>query len=379
MQQAKDLLHGTAQFGFKFQVSQHEVGTEGDPYLGQYRVACGAEECLDLQVLLDPLEEQLDLPSFLVDFGNLLSLDVVGVGDEPILDAGFRVGVSDQAQRLLDAFESDVLIVGNAKALSPGPFEQVLDIGIAFQPRNKENGVSGQIAVPAVIGEAAIDTNKGPFGEFQRPGPADLVFLAPSHVHEDRQVTVGVQADMQFDGPLFLPEFGPGKGGEAKIDHRGIKQVELAFERETVFRRYQLAPVQQPSKQDLIEGSRLFGVDPSQGCFGGALHAEVIEPIALGLQIVGDIPETFSAGKLADQHGDELAPAVEGTEFLPRMMRLGKRIEFISREKCNQLLENSVAICHGSDLLGLYDLFAKSLYLQRALRASFSSIFMRQQ
>ena len=49
----------------------------------------------------------------------------------------------------------------------------------------------------------------------------------------------------------------------------------------------------------------MFCVDPSQGCLKGTLHAEVIEPIALCHQIIGDIPEAFSAGKLADQHGDD--------------------------------------------------------------------------
>ena len=154
---------------------------------------------------------------------------------------------------------------------------------------------------------------------------------------------------MQLDGSLFLAEFGPGKGSKAKIDHRGLKQVELAFERESVFGRYQLAPVQQPGEQALIEGGRLFGVESGQGCLSGALHAE------------------------------ELTPAVEGSEFLPGMMSCGKGIEFISRDKCKQLFENSAAIGHGSDLFGLYDFFAKSLCSQRALRASFSSIFMRQQ
>ena len=67
---------------------------------------------------------------------------------------------------MLDAFESDGLIVGNANTLSPGPFEQILDIGIAFQPRNKENSVGGQVAVPAVIREAAINADKGTLGEF---------------------------------------------------------------------------------------------------------------------------------------------------------------------------------------------------------------------
>ena len=154
---------------------------------------------------------------------------------------------------------------------------------------------------------------KGILGKFQGSGPVDLVLLALGHIHKDWKMAIGIQADMQFDGPLFLTKFGPGKGGETKIDHRSIKQVELALERESVFGRYQLAPVQQPGKQALIEGGWLLSINASQGCLGGALHAEVIEPIALSFKVISDIPEAFSAGKLADQHGEELTPAVEGS------------------------------------------------------------------
>ena len=37
---------------------QH-IGRHGDPYLRLHRVLAGAEEGLDAQMLLDPLEEQL--------------------------------------------------------------------------------------------------------------------------------------------------------------------------------------------------------------------------------------------------------------------------------------------------------------------------------
>lgn len=114
----------------------------------------------------------------------------MGAVDKPILDAGRRVGVSDQMQRLLNPFKPDGLIVGDPSAPSPGPFEQVLDIGIAFQPRNKENGVSGQVAVPAVIGEAAINADKGTLGELQGTGPVDLVLLPLGHVLEDRKMAI---------------------------------------------------------------------------------------------------------------------------------------------------------------------------------------------
>jgi len=66
---------------------------------------------------------------------------VVCIGDKAIFDTGFRTGVCDQTKRLLDAFEPDGLVVGDTGAFTPTPFEQVLDIGVAFQAGNKEDGV----------------------------------------------------------------------------------------------------------------------------------------------------------------------------------------------------------------------------------------------
>ena len=40
-----------------------DVGTNGDPDLGLEGVVAGAEEVFDSQVLLDPLEEQLESPA----------------------------------------------------------------------------------------------------------------------------------------------------------------------------------------------------------------------------------------------------------------------------------------------------------------------------
>ena len=70
LQQTEHLLRGTAQLGFEFQVSQDEIDTQGDPDLGQDRVAGGSQEGFDFQVCLDPLEKLLDLPTLFVDVGG---------------------------------------------------------------------------------------------------------------------------------------------------------------------------------------------------------------------------------------------------------------------------------------------------------------------
>jgi hypothetical protein len=42
------------------------ISRDGNPYLSFYRVFRSAVECLYPQMLLDPFEEQLDLPTTLV-------------------------------------------------------------------------------------------------------------------------------------------------------------------------------------------------------------------------------------------------------------------------------------------------------------------------
>jgi hypothetical protein len=53
-----------------FQHGHQYVDADGDPNLGLHSVGRGAKEALDMQVLLDPFEEQFDLPATLVQFGD---------------------------------------------------------------------------------------------------------------------------------------------------------------------------------------------------------------------------------------------------------------------------------------------------------------------
>ena len=64
---------------------------ESDQRDGDLRLDCvlaGAEKALDLEVLLDPAEEQLDLPASLVELGDALGRRLEIVGEEPQCAAG---------------------------------------------------------------------------------------------------------------------------------------------------------------------------------------------------------------------------------------------------------------------------------------------------
>src|SRR6266853_546274 len=59
-----------------------DVDRDGDPELGFHRVFGCPEELLDPQTLLDPLEEQLDLPSALVEGADGRGRQTELIGDE---------------------------------------------------------------------------------------------------------------------------------------------------------------------------------------------------------------------------------------------------------------------------------------------------------
>ena len=65
-----------------FDDGNEHVSGLGVPDLRLYRVLARAQKSFDAQVLLDPLEEQLDLPAILVQSGNGQGWQTSVVGQE---------------------------------------------------------------------------------------------------------------------------------------------------------------------------------------------------------------------------------------------------------------------------------------------------------
>src|SRR5205809_1364415 len=94
---------------------QHVCGY-GAPNLRLHGVLAGAEESLDAQVLLDPSEEQLDLPAALVERGDRQRWQRRVVGQEDQRLARLRVLEANTRQMIrvvlgrVEAIEHDALI-----------------------------------------------------------------------------------------------------------------------------------------------------------------------------------------------------------------------------------------------------------------------------
>ena len=80
------------------------IGTDGSIDLDSYGVFGGAPELLDLEVLLEPFEEQLYLPTVFVKFRDLQRGQFHGIGQEHKLAALFLVIEPNESQMLRIAF-----------------------------------------------------------------------------------------------------------------------------------------------------------------------------------------------------------------------------------------------------------------------------------
>jgi len=95
LQQSEDLLQAPTQTRLKLQEGQKQINTQCDPDLCQDCIPAGANEGLDLQVLLGLLEEQRRLTACLVDIGNGLCRQFEIVGQENTVFAGLGIPIAD--------------------------------------------------------------------------------------------------------------------------------------------------------------------------------------------------------------------------------------------------------------------------------------------
>ena len=80
--------------------NQHQqIRTHGDPDLRLDGVDRIAEEVLDRQILLQPPEEQIDLPAVLVDRGNRQRRRLEQIGQKHQMLAGIRIAISNRRNR----------------------------------------------------------------------------------------------------------------------------------------------------------------------------------------------------------------------------------------------------------------------------------------
>ena len=159
---------------------QHH-GDEGCPYLDAKGVLGGADEGLDLEVLLERLQEQLDLPALLLDRGDNSGAEVEMVCEEHDLAPLVGVPDNDAAQEVWtfggrrDAGEADNPIGENVAVLWWFAFLDHLVDGVLLHAGDEEDAVLGPSGEQAVIVAGPVHGDNGARCEADFPGRRQVV------------------------------------------------------------------------------------------------------------------------------------------------------------------------------------------------------------
>ena len=264
---------------------QQEVHERG-PYLRHHCVLACPKEGLDPEVLFDPLEEQLDLPSLPVDRGDCrggqpevvrqedeipVALHVVehhapqssGIRLAGVRELRFHHFVGDDAQ----PFVRREVLSGDLQPRVP------------LEPCHEEGPLVVDllepcvVAVALVVGVDAVRLDAEPL-----PRRLDVGHLPVAHDDEARQVAGEIQLRVQLDRSLVRAVARPVVRVQGHRDGRAVNGEERVVEAEAVPGGELFASGEQFVEQ-LAEHGRGAAVHRVGECRSGdRLHAQVIEP-----------------------------------------------------------------------------------------------------
>ena len=295
-----------------------DVDRDRDPHLRLHGVLGGSEERLDPQVLLDPPEEEFDLPSLLVEQRDALRGKGEIVGQENQLLLVLDVEESDATEFVgvmlgrVDARQHDGLVGTNPGRFVDGPGVHATTPQVCLGTYDEEGEAKRKGMKPLEVEVPPIHhvIRSGVGHEFVED--AHVVPLPVGDLDERGDVPPQIQKGVEFDSGLPFAESRPREKGKTQVDRRGVEGVHRLLQ----FHRKGIVDVQAPGGPDQDLGE--VGVDPPVPIFVGvgqrvpgdsSPDAHVIQLGANGPQAGLDVAQAFPKGQLREGHAEKLIEA----------------------------------------------------------------------
>ena len=215
------------------------VGGNGSPNLRLDRVIAVAQELLDAQVLLDPFEEQLDLPAVCVQGENCQGRQGRVVCQEDQRFLGFRILEAVTAQVLRVVLGNIVTVQSNGliadDATAPVHFGRVHlpVVKIAFGSDHKEGACLVHLKQASKVQLALVHDVERAGLQKQDIQHIDLVHLAIPDMDKCWNGVTQVQQGLELDDSLGFANRSPVEQAETQIDGGGLQCVNRFLKNES--------------------------------------------------------------------------------------------------------------------------------------------------
>jgi len=310
---------------------QEQDRDECCPNLRLDRVLAGAHESLDLEVLLDRLEKQLDLPAEAVDPPDGGRGERALVGEKHDLPFILRVPDADASQGAGTALggrsrQADPLLAAE-RAATAGEAVDDLVLGVGLHAGDEEDALGIPAPEHPVVVVGPVHHDDGARIEREALRHAHVVRAALRHQRPARQAAPVLKLKMQFYRALGPAVLRPVEDLKAQVDHRGVQHPQRVLEPEgpPPLGRQTLASAQQLLEDALVELPRPVRVRVRQRrALRRLLQPQMHHLAQRRAQPAADLPQRVRRPQLTEQHRHELVPTAEA-------LRPSLRIQFPHR------------------------------------------------
>ena len=338
-----------------FQNGDEQINGDGTPDLGAHRVGRRAVKGFDAQMLLDPFEEEFDLPAAPIELGDGQRRDGEVVGQEDQHLACFWIAIAD-------ATHGDGIIV---LGVQPGEHHGLVETQAGgFVHGAGVTAGAAEVLFCAGDEESTTLVDAMPAGEVEvaaihdveRAGipdqlieDVDVMHTASGDNDDGGKVALESQQGVEFDGGLVLSKRGPRKERETEVNGGGIQRISRRLE----FKTERFIGVKRGGLPDEDLGE--IGKDAPVTIFigigqraagGGLADAGVVEFRAEGRQTGFDIAQTFAPSQLGERQHKEVFISGELSDAAVAVVTGDTLVEFVFGEEVEELGEDGATFVH---------------------------------
>ena len=327
--------------------NRHEdINRDSHPDLSPDGVLGCSVECLDPEVLLDPTEEQLDLPTQFIE-----ESDVQGWQEKVVRQEGQKSIVlpiqESNPTKMFGIFEfgfnpgqDDGLIADQVHRFIDGMRIEAAGLETRQRPNDEESSMlmkrvkAGEVHVPTI---QHIEGSR--FGQEFVEGP-HIVDFSICHMDKRRDRSSQIEKGVKLNGCLVLTEKSPGEERQTEVNRGRVEGVNRVLEFESeVFIGIKVTGL---GDEDLGE----IRVDAPIASFVGmgqvvpgdvSPDPHVIEPALHRSQAGLDVAETLSIRELSKGQAEKLIQTEKTFEFIISAITANASAELMKRQEIHDL------------------------------------------
>ena len=340
-----------------FDNSDQHISGDGAPDLRLHRILAVADKPLDAQMLLDPLEEQLDLPAALVKCSNAQRRQGGIVGQKHQGLAGFRVFEADAPQlfrivlRDVETIQRNALVADDSRAPVGRHRIHPVCVHAALGAGHEERSRLVECEQPTEVQIAAIHHIERTGFDGQPVQHVDIAHLAVGNMDESRNVSAQIQQGMQLDRRLGRTKRRPWKQRQAQIYGRRVQGIDRVGEidSETLLA-IQLARTPNKHRRQVfpyVPVATLVGIGQRR-TFDWLAKAHPVQLFLVGKQTDFDVAQTLAVRQLCEGHGAELFGTAQAAHTGIATIASHDARKARPRHKLHELREQRLAQIHSS-------------------------------